>query len=78
MILPPGAKLERYTAIFESLCEEVGLSIKEAKNEEGTMASFAGIELDTREMVIRLPAKKQHKAESIIEAFTIKRVGFPP
>ena len=73
IILPPGSKLERHIAIFERLCKEVGLSIKEAKNEEGTMASFAGIELDTREMVIRLPAKKQHKAESMIEAFTIKR-----
>ena len=57
MILHPGAKLETYTAIFGSLCKEVGLSIKEAKNEKGTMASFAGIELDTREVVILLPAE---------------------
>ena len=52
MILPPNSQLERYTTIFTRLCYEVGLSIKESKNEEGTVVSFAGIELDTRRMVI--------------------------
>ena len=31
------------------------------------MASFGGVEFDTERMVIRLPAKKQQKAKSIVD-----------
>jgi len=44
--------LNIYTTRFSELCQEVGLSIKESKNEEGTIASFGGIEMDTDNMVI--------------------------
>jgi len=70
MILPPNSQLERYTTIFTRLCYEVGLSIKESKNEEGTVVSFAGIELDTRRMVIRLPTMKLLKERSMIQCTT--------
>ena len=74
MILPPNSQLERYTMIFTRLCYEVGLSIKESKNEEGTVVSFAGIELDTRQMVIRLPTKKLLNAPSMIQC-TMERTS---
>ena len=70
MILPPNSQLERYTTIFTRLCYEVGLRIKESKNEEGTVVCSAGIELGTRLMVIRLPTKKLLKARSIIQCTT--------
>jgi len=57
IILPPATTtdLNIYTTRFSELCQEVGLSIKESKNEEGTIAIFGGIEMDTENMVIRLP-----------------------
>ena len=42
------------------------------------MPSFAVRELDTREMVIRLSAKKQHQPEFMIEEFTIKWLAYLP
>jgi len=57
IILPPATTtdLNIYSTTFGELCQEVGLCIKESKNEEGTIASFGGIEMDTENMVIRLP-----------------------
>jgi len=70
MILLPNSQLKRYTTIFTRLSYEVGLTIIESKNEEGTVVSFAGIELDTRRMLIRLATKKLLKAWSIIQCIT--------
>jgi len=67
IVLPHTGDLEQCKEDFGKLCSEVGLSIKESKNEEGTVASFGGIELDTAEMVIRLPEKKLLKARQIIK-----------
>jgi len=68
IVLPPHSKPIKYTTVFARLCEEVGLSIKESKKEEGTTVSFAGIELDTQEMAIRLPTKKLLKAQTIVHS----------
>ena len=46
IILPPTADLISYSKIFNKLAEEVGLAIRKSKNEEGTVASFGGIEID--------------------------------
>jgi len=59
--------LNIYTTRFSELCQEVGLSIKESKKEEGTIASFGGIEMDTENMVIRLPEKKLLKAQLLVQ-----------
>lgn len=50
----------------------MGLLIKESKNKEGNVTSFAGLELDTQAIVIRLPEKKLLKAREII-GMTSKR-----
>lgn len=68
IILPPNRNLKAYTEKFTYLCRVVGLAIKEAKNEEGIIGSFGGIELDTENMVIRLPTKKLFKARTIVES----------
>jgi len=63
--------------MFTSLCNEVGLSIKTSKNKEGRVTSFAGVELDTENMVIRLPAKKLLKAQSLVQDALAKKVPLP-
>ena len=39
-----------------------------AKNEEGKVASFGGVELETHKMLIQLPTKKLGKARIIVES----------
>jgi len=46
----------------------VGLTIKETKSEQGMVASFGGVELDTAKMVIRLPTRKLAKAQNLVTA----------
>ena len=60
--------MNRYSRLFTKICEEVGLTIKEAKSEEGTVASFGGVELDTAKMIIRLPTRKLAKAKKLVAA----------
>ena len=67
LVLPPGGTLERYTETFSTLCDRVGLTIRDSKNEEGEAVCFAGIEFDTRRMVIRLPEKTLCNACTIVE-----------
>jgi len=64
LALDPGAiaNLKKSSEIFTTLCAQVALSIKTSKNEEGTAVSFAGLVLDTGNMVIQLPHKKLQKA----------------
>ena len=57
IILPPTADLISYGKIFDKLAEEVGLAFKESKNEQGTVASFGVIEIDTEKMIIQLVHK---------------------
>ena len=52
--------------MFSQLCHDLGLRIKESKNEEGTIASFGGIEIDTENMVLRLLEKKLLKAQYLV------------
>ena len=42
-----------------------GIEYKNIKNEKGTAVSFAGLVLDTGNMVIRLPDKKLQKARKV-------------
>jgi len=45
---------------------QVGLSIKTSKNEEGTAVCFAGVVVDTRNIVIRLRDKKLQNPHNVI------------
>ena len=67
VIIPTESKLEVYSERFSLLCAEVGLVIKESKNEKGWIASFGGVEIDREKMVILLPRKKLEKARSMIQ-----------
>ena len=45
----------------------VGLAIKKSKNEEGTVATCGGIEIDTEKMIIRLLHEKPHRTEQLVQ-----------
>jgi len=66
MVLPPHANSKEYTGMFSHLCSEVGLTIKVSENEEENVVSFAGIEFDTKDMLICLPTKKLLKAWALV------------
>ena len=66
--MPPGTDYKKCTKAFTTLCSTVGLSIKASKNEEGTRVSFAGLEIDTESMVVRLPEKRLLKAQRMVES----------
>ena len=68
IILPSDQNPETYCSKFARICSLVGLSIKQAKSEEGMVVSFGGIELDTKNMAIRLPISKLAKARMIVES----------
>ena len=74
MLLPPQSSTARYTIVFTNLCHQVGLSIEESKKEEGMVASFAGVEFDISQMVMRLPAKKLLKGQSITQRTAEKKL----
>ena len=67
IILPHQCNCESYSRIFSELSTRVGLSIKESKSEQETVASFGGVEFDTEHMVIRLPIWKLNKAQNLVE-----------
>ena len=66
VLLPPGSDWRPISLRFQQLAHEVGLKIKNQKNEEGTLVNFGGVIFDTREMAIRLPAEKREKGLAII------------
>ena len=68
IILPHTSNLQSYSEIFHELSHEVGLTIKESKNEQGTVASFGGMEIDTENMIIRQPEKKLYKTQQLVQS----------
>ena len=66
VLLPPTCEWRPASDLFKQLAGEVGLRIKESKNEEGTVVSFGGVIIDTRRMVIRLPEEKKRKGLELI------------
>ena len=67
LILCPGSEdPTQYASLFTTLSSQVGLGINEANNEQGSLASFGGVELDTGQMIVRLPLKKLEKGRTIV------------
>lgn len=67
LIASAYADLEKYSSVFTALCKEVRLAIKTSKNEQGRVTSFAGVALDSRNMLIQLPVKKLEKARCLVK-----------
>ena len=68
LVIPADARVEKYTTIFGTLCKELGIAIKDSKSEKGRITSFAGIEVHTTQMVIRLPTNKLLKPRAIVKS----------
>jgi len=62
IVIPASEHPDQCSQMFASLCREVGLTIKDSKKEKGRVASFAGLEFDSRRMIIQLPKKELSKA----------------
>ena len=69
VLLPPGSRWEPAAGVFQETADEVGLKIKEQKNEEGTLVSFGGLLIDTRRMIIRLPPEKKTKGLALVSKY---------
>ena len=67
IVIPASENPDHCSQTFASLCREVGLTIKDSKNEQGTVASFAGLEFNSRRMIIQLSQKRLAKARTMIE-----------
>ena len=77
IIIPRGGSAKIYSEVFTILGAEVGLAIPLSKNKEGLVASFGGVELDTRTMVIRLSEKKLLQSERNHSCHSHEEVAFP-
>lgn len=66
VLLPPGYDWRPASDLFQQLAGEVGLKVKEKKNEEGMVVNFGGVIFDTCRMVIRLPSEKKTKGLAIM------------
>ena len=66
VLLPPESAWDPAGAIFHQLATELGLKLKEAKNEQGRVVNFGGVLIDTERMVIRLPPEKKAKCLRLI------------
>jgi len=66
-ILPPHESPGYYRSRFAELGSKVGLSFAKSKRKEGTTLVFGGVEMDTANMVIRLPLRKLHKARTLVQ-----------
>lgn len=59
---------------FQSMCQQVGVPIKQEKTVAPTTClTFLGIELDTQEMVARLPGDKVKKIHGLLTEFMIRK-----
>lgn len=63
-ILGPHDDAEAYASEFDSVCNDLGLSINHKKDTSGTTADFLGIELDSVLMQARLPPDKLARARN--------------
>ena len=52
---------------MQSFLLGLGSALRSQKSEQGTVASFCGVELDTEQMVICLPVGKSNKARNLVE-----------
>ena len=67
IVIPASENPDHCSQTWASLCRQVGLTIKDSKNEQGSVASFTGLEFNSRGMIIQRPQKILAKARTIIE-----------
>jgi hypothetical protein len=69
LIAPPGTDWRALDAIFMESASALGLRIKTAKNQQGTVAEFGGFTIDTVQFNVTLPSTKLLKAREMLRPF---------
>lgn len=75
--MPPPAVRQAETN-FDSTAARLGLSIKTAKSQTGTRIDFAGFELDSHDMRIRLGPAKRQKAQEMVDCLVARTSDSTP
>jgi hypothetical protein len=72
-VLAPHLDATRYADDFDSLCKNLGFTIKQKKSYTGTCTDFLGLEIDTAAMEARLPSDKHAKALLLVRTYLRRR-----
>jgi hypothetical protein len=72
-VLAPHLDASRYADDFDSLCEDLGFTVKQRKSYTGTCTDFLGLEIDTAAMEARLPSDKHAKALLLVRTYLRRR-----
>jgi hypothetical protein len=72
-VLAPHLDATRYADDFDSLCDDLGLTVKHKKSYSGTCTDFLGLEIDTAAMEARLPSAKHAKALLLVRTYLRRR-----
>jgi hypothetical protein len=72
-VLAPHLDATRYAEDFDSLCKDLGFTVKQKKSYTGTCTDFLGLEIDTAAMEARLPSDKHAKALLLVRTYLRRR-----
>jgi hypothetical protein len=72
-VLAPHLDAAQYAADFDSLCTDLGFTVKHKKSYAGTRTDFLGLEIDTAAMEARLPSEKHAKALLLVRTYLRRR-----
>lgn len=67
IILPPGTDWKSADRVYMDLASQLGLNVKLAKNEQGLLVAYGGIEIDSGKMEARLTQNKQEKGIRLVK-----------
>jgi hypothetical protein len=72
-VLAPHLNATQYAEDFDSLCDDLGFTVKHKKSYSGTCTDFLGLEIDTAAMEARLPSEKHAKALLLVRTYLRRR-----
>jgi hypothetical protein len=72
-VLAPHLDATLYADDFDSLCDDLGFTVKHKKSYSGTCTDFLGLEIDTAAMEARLPSAKHAKALLLVRTYLRRR-----
>jgi hypothetical protein len=72
-VLAPHQDADQYAEDFDSLCSDLGFTVKQKKSYSGTCTEFLGLEIDTAAMEARLPWEKHAKALLLVRTYLRRR-----
>lgn len=67
----PPSVIDQAESRFDALCTALGLTIKHSKDQRGFIVDFAGFELNSLDMRVRLTRSKLEKAKALLSRLTL-------